>query len=73
MNVYGRKLLLVDCDPFTQQYYAEKLGVDLGQPIDVEQAFGLTRPPAPALACPYPFPWTEAWSEDRADVGSLIL
>lgn len=48
INVYGRKMLLCDCDEFTKKYYKEKHGVEDFTPIHVEES----QPQAPALAPP---------------------
>eukprot|EP00906_Rhabdomonas_costata_P014946 RCo021443 len=52
VNVYGRDLVLVDCDLFTRRYYSARLGIDLDAPIDPEQALGLTRAPPPSKKPP---------------------
>ncbi|CAG9863142.1 unnamed protein product [Phyllotreta striolata] len=35
MNVYGRQVLLVDCDQFTKEYYAKKYGISEFTPIAI--------------------------------------
>ncbi|EGD80907.1 hypothetical protein PTSG_01492 [Salpingoeca rosetta] len=37
INVYGRTVLLCDCDDFTKAYYKEKYGMDHFEPIHVEE------------------------------------
>lgn len=34
INVFGRKMLLTDCDQFTKEYYSQKFGIDKFDPID---------------------------------------
>lgn len=40
LNVYGRKVVLTDCDAFTKEYYRTKYGMDtfnkLEQPLDCD-------------------------------------
>ncbi len=33
VNVFGRKILLTDCDEFTKEYYRNKYGVDNFDPV----------------------------------------
>jgi hypothetical protein len=33
VNVFGRKMLLTDCDQFTKEYYSKKYGIDKFEPI----------------------------------------
>jgi hypothetical protein len=38
LNVYGRKILLTDCDEFTRNYYRTKYGVQDFTPINYKRA-----------------------------------
>jgi hypothetical protein len=29
INVFGRKIVLIDCDPFTKEYYSKKYGLGM--------------------------------------------
>ena len=45
VNVFGRKMLLTDCDQFTKNYYASKYGIGNFEPVhyDEQQARSSTR------------------------------
>ena len=38
LNIFGRKLLLVDCDDFTKNYYRTKYGVQDFTPINYNKS-----------------------------------
>merc|ERR1719183_1692008 len=43
LSVYGKQIVIVDCDPFTRQYF-ENMGKPQGMPIEVEtDPFSQTR------------------------------
>jgi hypothetical protein len=37
INIYGRSIALLDCDDFTKQYFNEKYGQPVGEPIEFDQ------------------------------------
>ncbi|XP_037916196.1 EF-hand domain-containing family member C2-like [Hermetia illucens] len=39
INVYGRDVVLVDCDAFTKNYYRKKYGIELFNPVPYPQNF----------------------------------
>mmetsp|Transcript_107887 Transcript_107887/g.186034 ORF Transcript_107887/g.186034 Transcript_107887/m.186034 type:complete len:803 (-) Transcript_107887:1588-3996(-) len=60
VNVYGRLLRLVDCDPFTRRYYKDN-GVDLLPAIEVEKTYQVA---GTALAPNFPPPHNGYGSEE---------
>lgn len=48
VNVFGRNILLCDCDDFTRQYYREKFGLEQAAAIDVSEP----EPPKPTRTLP---------------------
>lgn len=43
VNVFGRKMLLVDCDEFTKDFYRNKYGIDNFQQVPYDSGSGLRR------------------------------
>eukprot|EP01006_Ploeotia_vitrea_P031029 TRINITY_DN63358_c0_g2_i1.p1 TRINITY_DN63358_c0_g2~~TRINITY_DN63358_c0_g2_i1.p1 ORF type:complete len:821 (-),score=105.74 TRINITY_DN63358_c0_g2_i1:129-2591(-) len=41
VNVYGRPLRIVDCDPYTRKYFRSEYGRELAPPVDVDAEYGL--------------------------------
>lgn len=37
LNVFGRMVLLCDCDEFTKSYYRDKYGIDHFEPVVIEE------------------------------------
>ena len=39
ITIHGRKMRMVDTDPFTRSWYLYNMGLDLGAPVDVEMEY----------------------------------
>eukprot|EP01147_Barroeca_monosierra_P000750 gene750-4042_t len=68
LNVFGRMVLLCDCDEFTKSYYRDKYGIDHFEPVVIEEA-------EEALPHPKTPPYTGYGTEEDSlvSVNHLIL
>uniref|UniRef100_A0A8C2L6T8 EF-hand domain-containing family member C2 n=1 Tax=Cyprinus carpio TaxID=7962 RepID=A0A8C2L6T8_CYPCA len=57
INVWGRRMLICDCDNFTKEYYRSKYGIEDFTPVSYQTSF----PPKPARQVP---PYTGFGSEE---------
>ncbi|CUE96249.1 Hypothetical protein, putative [Bodo saltans] len=76
VNVFGRQVLLCDCDDFTRDYYASQFGIELAPPIDIStvaaQQVAITKANRPILPTP-PYTGYGTYEDSLSSCKSLAL
>mmetsp|Transcript_1930 Transcript_1930/g.3610 ORF Transcript_1930/g.3610 Transcript_1930/m.3610 type:complete len:792 (+) Transcript_1930:55-2430(+) len=68
ITIHGRKMRMVDTDPFTRSWYLYNMGLDLGAPVDVEMEYKIG--PAFAMYKSVPPPPHNGFGEEEDSMGN---